>query len=368
MSKRMKRPKIGDLSGIRQKIDSLDSKIVDLLNERTALAVEIGRAKLATGQSIYAPERETQIYEMLERRAQEGLLPKNALKAIYREIMSASLALEKPLTIAYLGPEASFTHLASLSKFGASVSYFPTQTINEVFREVERGLADYGVIPIENSTEGAVNHSLDMFIDSDLKICSEILFQIEHHLMATCALKEVKRVYSHPQVFGQCRRWIDAHLSGVELVETVSTTQAAQKAQREANSAAIASKLAGSLYNLPILVQGIQDFAKNVTRFLVISQQIPKPTRRDKTSVLVSVKDKVGALYDILLPIKRSGVNMTKIESRPSKKKPWEYYFYIDIEGHIDEPKTRRMLDRVDSKVKFLKILGSYPASVVKES
>lgn len=364
----MSEPKTGDLSQIRQKIDALDTRIVDLLNERTALAVEIGRAKKATGQGIYAPERESQIYQMLENRAKDGLLPKNALKAIYREIMSASLALEKPLTIAYLGPEASFTHLASLSKFGSSVSYFPTATINEVFREVEKGLADYGVIPIENSTEGAVNHSLDMFIDSELKICSEILFQIQHNLMASCDIKSIKRVYSHPQVFGQCRRWIDAHLSGVELVETVSTTQAAQKAQREQGAAAIASKLAGTLYNLPILVEGVQDFAKNVTRFLVIAQHVPKPTKKDKTSILVSVKDKVGALYDILLPMKRYRMNMTKIESRPSKKKPWEYYFYIDIEGHADDPKTRKMLDRMDEKVKFLKILGSYPASVVKES
>ncbi len=364
----MSKTKTGDLTHLREKIDSLDSKIVDLLNERTSLAVEIGRAKQATGQGIYAPERESQIYQMLEERARKGLLPKEALKAIYREIMSASLALEKPLAIAHFGPEASFTHLASLSKFGSSVRYLPTETINEVFREVEKRRADYGVIPIENSTEGAVNHSLDMFIDSDLKICSEILFEIQHHLMANCDFKSIRRVYSHPQVFGQCRRWLDAHLPKVELVETVTTTQAAKKAQTEAGTAAIGSKLASTLYKLPVLAEGIQDFANNVTRFLVISQQIPKPTKRDKTSILVSVKDKVGALYDILLPIKRYGINMTKIESRPSKKKAWEYYFYIDVEGHVLDSRTRKMLDAMEDKVKFLKILGSYPSSVVKES
>jgi len=355
------------LPEIRRKIDALDKKIVQLLHERTGLALEVGRAKEEMGKEIYAPDRESQIYRMLEQEAQKGVLPKEGLKAIYREIMSASLALEKPMMIAYLGPEATFTHLASLSKFGSSVQYSPTATIQEVFGEVERKRADYGVIPVENSTEGAVSHSLDMFIDSDLKICSEILFEISHNLMAHCELKAIRRVYSNPNVFGQCRQWLETHLPKAELIETASTTSAAQRADKEEGAAAIASRLAATLYNLPVLAEGIQDFARNVTRFLVIAKQCPPATGHDKTSILVSVKDKVGALYDMLYPIRKLKINMTKIESRPSKKKVWEYYFFIDFEGHIEEPKIKRLLKEMEGEVRFLKILGSYPASRDKE-
>lgn len=355
-----------NLQQLRHKIDELDKKIIELLNDRTELALEVGKLKSETGKEIYAPERESQIYQKIDREA-GGPLPKDALKSIYREIMSASLALEKPLAIAYLGPEASYTHLASLSKFGSSVKYHPALSINQVFNEVEQKNADYGVIPVENSNEGAVNHSLDMFIESDLKICSEILFEISHHLMSNSDIKRVKRVYSNPQAFGQCRLWIDTHLPGVELIETASTTAAAQRAQKEDGAAAIGSKLAATLYNLPVLAEGIQDFSQNVTRFLVISRQIPKPSGKDKSSVLVSIKDKVGALYEMLTPIRKYGINMTKIESRPSKKRAWDYYFFIDVEGHMENPKVKKMLKEMENKVKFLKILGSYPASNKRE-
>ena len=348
---------------LRKKIDELDQKIMGLLNERTRLALEVGKLKTEAGKEVYAPERESEIYQKIDRDA-KGPLPKDALKAIYREIMSASLALEKPLVIAYLGPEATFTHLASLSRFGSSVNYVPVSSIHQVFLEVEQKRADYGVIPVENSIEGAVSHSLDMFIDSDLKICSEILFEISHHLMSHAAKKNIRRVYSNPQVFGQCRTWLETNLPGAELVETASTTQAAQRAQKEEGAAAIGSKLAATLYNLPILAEAIQDFAQNVTRFLVVSRQMPGSSGRDKTSVLVSIKDKVGALYEMLLPIKKYGINMTKIESRPSKKKAWDYYFFIDFEGHAENPKVRKMLREIEGKVKLLKVLGSYPASV----
>ncbi len=357
-----------DLSQIRKKIDEFDRKIIGLLNDRTRLVLEVGKMKEKSGQEVYAPEREVEIYQRIDEEGSEGPLPKGALKSIYREIMSASLALEKTPTISYLGPEATFTHLASLSKFGSSVRYVPASSIYEVFREVEQKRADYGVIPVENSIEGAVTHSLDMFVDSDLKICSEILFSISHNLMSTSDLKSIRRVYSNPQVFGQCRMWLESNLPRVELVETSSTTAAAQRAQKEDASAAIASKLAGTIYNLPILAEGIQDFAQNVTRFLVISRQIPPATRKDKTSMVVSVKDKIGALYEMLYPIRRYGINMTKIESRPSKKKAWDYYFYIDFEGHVDNPKVKKMLKEIETKVKFLKVLGSYPASTAKET
>lgn len=349
-----------NLKDLRQKIDELDRKIVQLLNDRTQLVLEIGKLKSKEGQATYAPDRETEIYQKIETIAQ-GPLPKDALKSIYREVMSAALALERPLTIAYLGPEATFTHLASISKFGASVRYIPAATISEVFQEVDQKRADYGVIPIENSIEGAVSHSLDRFIDSDLKICSEILFEISHNLLSNSPLKEIRRVYSNPQVFGQCRIWLETNLPRVELMETTSTTQAAQRATREDGTAAIASKLAATLYNLPIVASGIEDLAHNVTRFLVIGREFAAPTGRDKTSIVVSIKDKVGALYEMLTPIRRHGINMTKIESRPSKKKAWDYYFYIDFEGHLRDRKVKRMLAELEGKVRFLKILGSYP-------
>ncbi|MBI3306489.1 MAG: prephenate dehydratase [Candidatus Omnitrophica bacterium] len=351
------------LPEIRKKIDDLDQKIIGLLNDRTDLVLQVGKMKAEGGKEIYSPERESQIYQKIDEMAKTGPLPKDGLKAIYREIMSASLAIEKPLSIAYLGPEATFTHLASLSKFGSSVKYCPASSINEVFREVEQKRADYGVIPVENSIEGAVSHSLDMFIDSDLKICSEILFEISHNLMSNSDIKHIRRAYSNPQVFGQCRLWLETHLPRVELIETSSTTAAAQRAQKEDGAAAIGSKLAATLYNLPILAESIQDFAQNVTRFLVVSRQIPPATGKDKTSILVSIKDKVGALYEMLLPIKNSKVNMTKIESRPSKKKAWEYYFFIDFEGHVENPKVKKMISEMEGKVKFVKVLGSYPAS-----
>ncbi|HNX69594.1 MAG TPA: prephenate dehydratase [Candidatus Omnitrophota bacterium] len=353
-----------ELSQIRKRIDELDQKIMGLLSERMDLARAVGKKKAETGREIYAPERESEIYQKIDKAAAKGNLPKDALKAIYREIMSASLALEKPLSIAYLGPEATFTHLASLSKFGTSVQYKPCGSINEVFREVEQGRADYGVIPIENSIEGAVSHTLDMFIDSELKICSEVYFEIGHYLMSNVAnLKQIRRVYSKAEVFGQCRMWLESHLHHVELMETSSTAAAAQRAANEDGAAAIGSRLAATLYNVPILAEEIQDFSQNVTRFLVIAKQVPAPTQHDKTSIIVSIRDKVGALYEMLLPIKKYKVNMTKIESRPSKKKAWDYYFYIDFEGHVQNAKVRSMLDEMEKKVKFVKVLGSYPAA-----
>lgn len=349
------------LEDIRKKIDLLDQKIINLLNERTELAVEIGKLKEVKGEEVYSPSRESEIYRKIDQLS-KGPMPKDALKAIYREVMSASLALEKPLSVAYLGPEATFTHLASVSKFGSSVKYAPCTSITEVFQEVDRKRADYGVVPIENSIEGAVSHSLDMFIESDLKINSEILYEISHYFMATCDLKNVKRIYSKPEVFGQCRIWLETHLPKAELIGTASTTVAAQRAGKEDGSAAIASKLAATIYNLNVLAEGIEDSSHNVTRFLVIGRQIPPKTGNDKTSILVSIKDKVGALYEMLEPIKANRINMTKIESRPSKKRAWDYYFYMDLEGHIEDRLLKKTLEQIESTVRFMKVLGSYPA------
>ncbi len=350
-----------NLESIRKKIDELDEKIISLLNDRTHLALEIGKLKQAKDAEVYQPARESEIYRKIDSLV-NGPLPKDALKSIYREIMSASLALEKPLTVAYLGPEATFTHLASISKFGSSVRYVAGTTITDVFAEVEHKRADYGVIPVENSIEGAVNHSLDMFIESDLKICSEVLFDISHNLMANCEIKNIKRIYSNPQVFGQCRLWLEKNMPRIELLEATSTSQAAQRAQREDGTAAIASKLAATIYNLTILAPAIQDSAHNMTRFIVIGRQMAPKSKQDKTSILVSIKDKVGALYEMLDPIRKNKVNMSKIESRPSKKKAWDYYFFIDLEGHIEDPGVKKTLSAIEGRVRFLKVLGSYPS------
>ena len=349
------------LDQIRKKIDQLDARIISLLNDRTRLALQIGKLKQSSGSAVYSPERESEIYEKINSDS-TALISKDSLKAIYREIMSAALSLEKPLAIAYLGPEATFTHLAALSKFGSSVHYVSCASITDVFGEVDRKRADYGVIPVENSIEGAVSHSLDMLIDSDLKICSEILFEISHHLMANCELKQIKRVYSNPQVFGQCRRWLEHHLPRAELLETTSTAQAAFRAREEDGSAAIGSKLASTIYGLTVRAEGIEDLPHNITRFLVVGRQGAQPTARDKTSIVVSIKDKVGALYELLRSIRNHRINMTKIESRPSKKKAWDYYFFIDMEGHLTDRRIQQTLDEIEKKVRFFKVFGSYPA------
>jgi len=352
-----------NLNDIRKKIDDIDKKIISLLNERVQLAIETGKLKKAKGDEVYSPSRESEVYRKIDELA-KGPMPTDSIKAIYREVMSAGLSLEKPLSVAYLGPEATFTHLASVSKFGSSVSYVPCGNITDVFQEVDRKRADYGVVPVENSIEGAVSHSLDMLIDSELKINSEIRFEISHHLMANVGMKEIKRIYSNPQVFGQCRIWLETHLPKAELIETASTTAAAQKAAQESGSAAIASKLAATIYNLNVLAEGIEDLSHNVTRFIVIGRQIPPPSGQDKTSILVSIKDKVGALYEILDPIRKNKLKMTKIESRPSKKKAWDYFFFIDLEGHIKDQKVKKTLDEIEAQVRYLKVLGSYPSIV----
>src|SRR3989338_7871811 len=368
MSKKSQKPQLKQssrknppaLENMRKKIDQLDDKIIDLLNERTEYALSIGKLKNKKGAEVYSPDRESEIYSKLGR-YEDGALPPDGLKAIYREIMSASLALERPLKIAFLGPEATFTHLASLSKFGSSVSYLSCSTISEVFSEVEKRRADYGVVPIENSTEGSVTHTLDMFMDSDLKICSEILLPIVQNLISRCPLDKIKKIYSHPNVFGQCRMWLEAQCPGIEIIETSSTTRAAQIASKETNAAAIASRLAGESYRLPIIRTAIQDKGDNVTRFLVIGKQEVEPTGYDKTSIMFSVKDSVGVLHAMLGPFRKHKINLTKIESRPSRKKIWEYVFFIDLVGHEKQSSVTRALRELNKHCVFLKVLGSYP-------
>ncbi|MCK4994167.1 MAG: prephenate dehydratase [Candidatus Omnitrophica bacterium] len=351
-----------NIKKLRKAIDELDEKIVSTLNKRTKLAIKIGEIKDRFKKSVYSPEREQHIYNKLKK-LNNGPLNNKTLSAVYREIMSGTIMLQRPIKVAYLGPEATFTHLASQKKFGAQVEYISMQSITDVFNEVERGSSDFGVVPVENSIEGAISHTLDMFVDSDLKICSEISLAIEHNLLAKCKISDIKKVYSKSQVFGQCRLWLECNLPGRPLMETTSTTKAAEIAAKEKNSAAIASSLAAQIYKVKIKAKSIEDFPHNVTRFLVIGKKEAGYTGRDKTSVLFSIKDRMGALHDMLTTFKNAKINLTKIESRPSKKKAWDYYFFVDMQGHIKEPRLRKALTNLEKKCHFLKIVGSYPQS-----
>ncbi len=349
------------LKALRSKIDKIDSAILKSLNERANLSIDIGKIKSKSAKSAFSPARETDVYKKVIR-ANKGPMLDESIKAVYREIMSGSLALQNPLKIAYLGPEATFTHIAALKKFGHSLDYLECDSITDVFTEVERNRASYGVVPIENSTEGAVNHTLDMFVDSNLKICSEEYLPIQHNLISKLKkMSSIKRIYSHQQVFAQCRNWLEKNIPQAKLVSETSTTIAAMYATLGRNRAAIASNLAAERYDLNILARSIEDSSHNITRLLVIGKQDEKRTGKDKTSILFSMKDKSGALHDVLAPFKKNRINLTKIESRPSKKKAWRYYFFVDMQGHTDDKKIAKSLQQLKRHCSFLKILGSYP-------
>lgn len=351
------------LPEIRKKIDSLDEQLLRLLSERADLVHQVGVVKRAEGAAIYAPEREEQVLRALVDRNRElnGRLSEKAIRAIYREIMSASLALEKDLTIAYFGPEATNTHQAARSKFGASVKYVPQISISDVFDAVARGNADYGVVPIENSTEGAVNHTLDMFMESDVRICAQILLKIENHLIGKIPREEIQKIYSHPQVFGQCRNWLRSNMPQVDLIEVSTTPRAAELAATEQGAGAITGKMAAEVYSLQILAPSIQDIPNNTTRFLVIGQAASPPTGQDRTSLMFCVRDEPGALFHALEPFNRLKISMSKIESRPSKRKAWEYYFFADVDGHASDPNLEEALHELEQHCTFVKILGTYP-------
>jgi chorismate mutase/prephenate dehydratase len=355
------------LSDIRTKIDSLDDRLLQLLNERADLVHEVGVVKKAERSEIYAPEREEKVLRALVEKnaALRGRLPEKAIRAIYREIMSASLALEKDLTIAYFGPEATNTHQAARNKFGSSVQYVPQVSIGDVFDIVARGNADYGVVPIENSTEGAVNHTLDMFMESELRICAQIHLKIENHLAAKVPKAEIRKIYSHPQVFGQCRQWLRHNLPQVDLVEVSSTPRAAELASGEQNAAAIVGKMAAEAFGLQIVEASIQDIPNNTTRFLVIGHTPSPPTGNDRTSLMFCVRDEPGALFHALEPFNRLKISMSKIESRPSKRKAWEYFFFADVDGHASEPRLQEALGQLEKHCTFMKILGTYPRTGV---
>jgi chorismate mutase/prephenate dehydratase len=348
------------LKKYRKKIDTIDNKIIALLAARAKMSQAIGALKIKDKKGIYSPNREKEVLDHVKA-ANKGPMTSDAIEAIYREIMSSSLSLEKELRIAYLGTEGSFTHMAANKKFGSQVKYIPCSSILEVFNKVEYAECDYGVVPIENSVEGAVTHTFDLLVDSDLKICSQVLLKISQNLLSKFNLSEIKNVYSNPQVFGQCRNWLAQNLPNVGQIWVASTTEAAQKAAKQKYAAAIASSLAAKFYHLPILRPDIQDIGHNTTRFLVIAIQDVPPTGQDRTSILFSIKDKVGALHAMLTPFYKYHINLTKIESRPSKKRAWDYYFFIDIEGHREDTRVKKAIDQLEGMCKYLKILGSYP-------
>ena len=350
------------LAPLRQRIDELDQQLVNLLNERAGVVIKVGQVKRSAGEAvpIYAPDREQAVMQKI-RNANQGPLPDACVEGIWRELMSGSFALERPLRIGYLGPPGSFSHLAARKKFGASVDYDELTDFPAIFDEVARGHVDYGLIPIENSTHGGVTASLDCFLDTPVKITAEVLVAIHHNLLSRRPLEEIKRVYSHQQALGQCRRWLSAQLPGAEQVPTVSTSQAAALAAAEEGTAAIGSTLAAQLNDVPVLFDNIEDNPNNTTRFSVIARQNARPSGDDKTSILFTTEHKAGALTQVLNVFRDHGLNLTRLAERPSQRMNWEYYFFVDIEGHADEPEVDRALGEAKKHCLQLTVLGSFP-------
>lgn len=356
------------LRSIRERIDGIDRELMRLISERAGCAQTVAQIKRAagSGDDFYRPEREAQVLRQVKD-ANPGPLDGETLARLFREIMSACLALEAPLKVAFLGPEGTYTHAAVLKHFGQDVQLAPMASLGEVFRDVEAGSCPYGVVPIENSTEGVVNHTLDLFVQSPLHVCGEILLRIHHHLLSReTTLGTVRRVYAHQQALAQCRRWLDANLPQAERVALSSNAEAAQRASQEASAAAIAGDTAEALYDLTGLKRNIEDHPDNTTRFLVIGRQaaIP-PSGVDKTSVLVSTSNRPGALHRLLTPLAHNDVSMSRIESRPSRCVNWEYVYFLDIEGHSEDPKVKQALAGLRQESELFRILGAYPRAVL---
>jgi len=352
---------------LRDRIDKLDQQIQTLINERGEVAQDVAKLKESSGKdaAFYRPEREAQVLrEILARN--KGPIPDEEMARLFREIMSVCLALEMPMTIGYLGPEGTFTQAAALKHFGHSVNTAPLGTIDDVFREVESGSAHYGVVPVENSTEGVISHTLDRFMNSSLTICGEVELRVHHNLMGMMKhTSDISRVYSHQQSLAQCREWLDQNLSGVERVAVSSNAKAARIAKDEQGAAAIASDIAASIYELDILHKNIEDWPDNTTRFLIIGRQETPPSGADKTSLLVSTMNKPGALHRLLNPLASNSISMSRIESRPSRMTMWDYVFFIDIEGHKNDQQVATALAELEEEAAMLKILGSYPKAVM---
>ncbi len=369
-----------DLKQLRNEIDSLDKQIQTLLNQRAQCAQEVAEVKLSEAQAgeevlFYRPEREAAVLRNVMER-NKGPLSNEEMARLFREIMSACLALEQPMKIAFLGPEGTFTQAAALKHFGHSVKTIPFSTIDEVFREVDADACNYGVVPVENSTEGVISHTLDMLIESPLKICGEVSLRIHHYLMSQLdSIEGIKKIYSHQQSLAQCREWLDSRLPGIERVPVNSNAEAARLASIEEGAAAIASNAAAEIYQLNLLAEKIEDEPDNTTRFIILgkqnvestpaSEQSKESLELDKTSLMVTSANKPGALHSLLKPIAENGLSMTRIESRPSRRGLWQYLFFIDIDGHISHPSVASALQEIEQQASVMKILGSYPKAVL---
>ncbi|MDH5471254.1 MAG: prephenate dehydratase [Gammaproteobacteria bacterium] len=356
-----------NLKNIRDKIDQLDLQIQLLINERAKCAQEVAEIKLQSGEveHFYRPEREAQVLRAIKAR-NEGPLGDKQMAHLFREIMSSCLALEKPLKIAYLGPAGTYNHVAAIKHFGSSIEQQPVNNIEEIFRVVESGLAQFGVVPIENSTEGVITHTLDLLINSSLLISGEVDLRIQHNLITNeTRLKDIKKIFSHQQTLAQCRRWLDKNLPGVEQYAVRSNAEAVRLSKAEKNTAAIAGKLASEIYEVPIFKSEIEDEPDNTTRFIVIGRNGVPPSGEDRTSLLVATNNKPGALYELLKPLASRKIGMSKIESRPSHRGVWEYVFFIDIEGHKDEKNIAEALVEIEHESAMVRILGSYPRAVL---
>jgi len=358
-----------DLAAVRREIDSLDEQIQSFISERARLAFRVRKSKGASQNAVdfYRPEREAQILRRVQERNQ-GPLSDNEMLRLFREIMSACLAQQEPLKVAYLGPEGTFTQQAVHRHFGHSVHALSMPAIDEVFEQVHAGDADFGVVPVENSTQGIVSHTLDMFLLSDLKICGEIEIRIHQNLLTMAkGLDQIERVYSHEQSLSQCKSWLRAHLPGVELISVGSNSEAARRVRNAPEAAAIAGRSAAEVYGLPVLFSDIEDHPDNTTRFLVIGRQIFSPSGRDKTTLLLSGHEGPGLLHSLLEPFGLHQVNMTRIESRPSRHGKWAYVFFVDVEGHAEDPAVAAALADLEKVSKLSRVLGSYPRAVLTQ-
>lgn len=359
-----------ELGELRQKIDHLDQHIQALINQRAKCAQEVAEVKQKYAKpgdkvEFYRPEREAQVLKrVMERNA--GPLPDESMASLFREIMSQCLALEEPLTVAYLGPEGTYTQQAAIKHFGHAVRCNGMVSIPDVFREVASGAAHYGVVPVENSTEGMVSHTLDTFYDSSLKVCGEVTLRIHHHLLVKPGQTRIQRIYSHAQSLGQCRNWLDKNMpANVERISVSSNAQAARKAAAEQGAAAIAGDAAADLYNLQKMHENIEDRPDNTTRFLIIGNQQTLPSNNDKTSIMVSNTNKPGGLYKVLAPFHKEGISLTRLETRPDPSGTWNYLFFIDFEGHKDDDNIAPLMERLGEVAVDVKWLGSYPKAVL---
>ncbi|MGL4232851.1 MAG: prephenate dehydratase [Casimicrobium sp.] len=353
-----------DLSTLRQQIDAIDEQMLKLVSERAGLAMQVVHAK-EPGSPLYRPEREASILRRIQA-ANPGPLSNESIARIFREVISNCMALEQPLVIAYLGPEGTFSHAAAAKHFGTAPTFEPCPTIDEAFRQVEAKTADYAVVPVVNSTEGFVGRTLDLSIASTLKVCAEIDFRVQQNLMSLeTELASIKKVYSHAQSLAQTAGWLGQHLNHAERIPVASNAEAARLASTTPGTAAIAGELAATRYNVPILFRNIEDSPNNTTRFWVLGRQDVAPSGKDKTSLILAAANKPGALVDLIEPLKRHGVSMTHFESRPSPDRLWEYYFFVDVEGHAKDSKVAAALEDVKAQSSYFKVVGSYPAAVL---